>query len=109
MTNLKPCPFCKSRAVGHFPKKPSKRNYVECGEAGCNVAGPLEKTPEKAAYSWNHRPIEDALRERVKVLEGDLAAVKEFAESSARKGEVHMRVALLEIIKMVTQSERQRR
>lgn len=57
---LKPCRFCNGPAI---PVKQFKNN-VTCGDKHCPGCIVVQE-PER----WNHRPIEDALRARIKELE----------------------------------------
>lgn len=61
MNELKPCPFCKSRAEHYsfnYRKHTVRCVYclADCGE---------HDTPERAAFVWNTRPAEDALKSEV--------------------------------------------
>lgn len=48
MSELKPCPFCGSKDVGH-----DGNDYVECNN--CNTLGPTEEA-YSSADKWNTRP-----------------------------------------------------
>ena len=74
MTELKPCPFCQSRAEHYsfnFRKHTVRCHYclADCGE---------HDTPERAAFVWNTRPAEDALKaenERMKAVIAEIGAM----------------------------------
>lgn len=61
--DLKTCPFCGSPGIKARRTTNAAYTYVECD--GCNAMGP----DETEVATWNTRPTEDALRERVKVLD----------------------------------------
>ena len=68
MTDLKPCPFCLSRAEHYsfnFRKHTVRCSYclADCGE---------HDTPERAAFVWNTRPAEEALKAEVESLKDRL-------------------------------------
>ena len=71
MTNeLKPCPFCNSKAEMHFDKLAGKTIYmVKCSvrECQCQEMG-WHESESKAASAWNSRPIEDKLQSEIDKL-----------------------------------------
>ena len=69
---LKPCPFCQSKAEHYsfnYRKHTVRCRYclADCGE---------HDNPERAAFVWNTRPAEEALKEEVERLKADLDARK---------------------------------
>lgn len=63
---LKPCPFCgghNTTQVSHY------RECLDCETFGPSADGQFDR--------WNARPIEDALRSRIKELEDERDALKE--------------------------------
>jgi Lar family restriction alleviation protein len=56
LKSARPCPFCGSATLGMFPG-PSPRTIrrdtfrVMCG--GCQCAGPIAMSPDKAVARWN--------------------------------------------------------
>lgn len=80
MPDLKPCPFCGSTNVLDQKVWDGAKRYVK---AECQTCGACAEV-----HDWNTRPIEDALRERIKELEGmlgiDVAHHDWFVKQSAR-------------------------
>lgn len=69
MSNLKPCPFCDSKAEHYsfnYRKHTVRCSYclADCGE---------HDTPERAEFVWNTRPAEDALTAEVERLKKQVA------------------------------------
>ena len=67
---LKPCPFCNSKAEMHFDKLAGKTIYmVKCSvrECQCQEMG-WHESESKAASAWNSRPIEDKLQSEIDKL-----------------------------------------
>lgn len=65
---LKPCPFCEQQAeVGRYGN-PRLSTIIECTNCGSRVES-SDQYPDHAR-SWNHRPIEDALRAEVAKYRG---------------------------------------
>ena len=76
MNELKPCPFCKSRAEHYsfnYRKHTVRCVYclADCGE---------HDTPERAAFVWNTRPAEDALKAEVERLKAAMKDIKGHLE-----------------------------
>ncbi len=84
MSDLKPCPFCDSRAEHYsfnYRKHTVRCSYclADCGE---------HDTLERAAFVWNTRPAEYANDKEIENLK---AALKQIAEIANRRG--HLSVA----------------
>jgi len=66
MSELKPCPFCKTFAgFSDMPPYEDHTGYVRCNFCGA-------KTPFD---TWNNRPIEDALHARIAECESALISM----------------------------------
>lgn len=65
MSDLKPCPFCGG-PVNYFDDD----KYIEHPDGNCTLEGSVHESDK-----WRTRPAEDALRERIKVLEAVLTEV----------------------------------
>lgn len=68
---LKPCPFCQSRAEHYsfcYRKHTVRCRYclADCGE---------HDTPERAAFVWNTRPAEQSLKAEVEQLKSVIAEI----------------------------------
>jgi hypothetical protein len=71
---LKPCPFCGSRAVTHESKYRGG-NWLECENRECigsSIVGVFSQ--------WQHRPIEDALRAKLDMAVEAMRALLYAAE-----------------------------
>ena len=71
---LRPCPFCGEtpEIVYLDTNKNKKWFFVMCRGLACGVKVETSKrgsTREEAINLWNHRPIEDGLREQADELE----------------------------------------
>lgn len=80
MTELKPCPFCGKQVEMDIVPGADIGNdeyYVGCGclsnEPGCYGLESDGDTEESVADSWNSRPLEDALKERLDYKIGELS------------------------------------
>ena len=74
--SLKPCPFCPGETSLYTDESGEGMGWVYCEK--CGAYGPTfdpgsdNYANAKAIAAWNQRPIEDALRARVKELEGEI-------------------------------------
>lgn len=75
---LKTCKACESTNVKYYTYDSELNKYethnAQCLDCGYNSCG--HKTKKAVIKAWNTRPIEDALRQRVKELEEELDAIK---------------------------------
>lgn len=76
MTELKPCPFCRSTACDLESDVDFRWWRIQCEY--CNARGPEYNTPEKAKSQWNLAP-----RERVDWLHN---FVKQIANEGCSRG-----------------------
>ena len=69
MSELKPCPFCGSKAE-LITQHRLLAYFVECANEQCSgsVQGDTE---DEVVSAWNARPIEDALNARIAELEAE--------------------------------------
>lgn len=78
-TNLKPCARCGSTRVDLVPICPDAPNReAQCWEPfcyDCDMAKYLDSEQARIA-AWNNRPIEDKLREKLKIAEEALAEIE---------------------------------
>jgi len=74
----KACKACESTNVKYYTYDSELNKYethnAQCLDCGYNSCG--HKTKKAMLKAWNTRPIEDALRQRVKELEAELEAIK---------------------------------
>lgn len=76
---LRECPFCKGAAEHYSYNYDDCRTHTvrcfycltDCGE---------HKTPERAAFVWNNRPAEEALKAEVERLKAELDAQKSVSK-----------------------------
>lgn len=83
--DLKPCPWCGSAEIS--TDNDGEVEWLRCDN--CHATGPFSADDAAADLSieaaWNKRPVEDALRERVKVLEGALGPFAKAYDPDARE------------------------
>ena len=57
---LKPCPFCKSKAIiGKFSDDYQTTGWAECTKSGCSASIEVDGGEQKAIAAWNTRKGED--------------------------------------------------
>ena len=63
---LKPCPFCGSKAIENWSENLAAFS-IECNttEHGCHIKTPWFTTREKAIEKWNTRPVEEYLTDQI--------------------------------------------
>lgn len=91
---LKPCPFCGGNRFEPFHNG-EHAHYFICE---CTAESPYKNSKEEAIKAHNTRPVEDALRERVKRLEEALRSAESFIKRRAGGGETDFREGLLKAL-----------
>ena len=84
MDELKPCPFCGTKAVSSVFTIDVYNWYEEkvvCDECRCRINHP------KAVAIWNTRPAEDALKAEVERLKSDLEIHKSLANMACHEAQ----------------------
>ena len=75
MDELKPCPFCKSKAE-HFSYNYSDYETYTVRCRYCLADCGEHDTPKKAAFVWNARPEENALKVEAERLKAEVERLK---------------------------------
>jgi tRNA(Arg) A34 adenosine deaminase TadA len=69
---LKPCPFCRAKAV--VWRYGDALTIASCTD--CGASGDTFRTIVEPAERWNTRPIEEALQARIAELEAQVRQLK---------------------------------
>lgn len=79
---LKPCPFCGETSLTIEDNQKVRDVHVLCKDCGAKTS--FDGIRYSVASRWNVRPVEDALKRRIKELEAENGrlreALKEIAE-----------------------------
>lgn len=75
---LKPCPFCGETRLTIEDNQKVRDVHVLCNDCGAKTS--FDEIRYDVAGRWNYRPVEDALKRRIKELEAENRRLRKTLE-----------------------------